>query len=134
VSAAPSRRRHLLAGAAVVFALALGACTGQTDPSDYSDGVRENWMEGCVTPAGEAEGGLSESTCGCIYTHVEENMDFSDFKSANSDRREEPTVLQGPGWDEAFEACGVRVGGGDVSDEDVTPTTVAGDATTTTAG
>lgn len=141
MSAVPSRRRPLLAGAAVVFALALGACTGQTDPSDFSKGIREDFVAACVAPDGVVEEGLAESTCGCIWDHVEENVDFSDVKADNSDRREDPTVLQGPGWDEAYEACGVSVGGGDVaSGEEPSPpgdastTTVTGDATTTTAG
>lgn len=116
MSAVPTRRRrHLMAAAAVLLTLVLSACTGQRDPSDYSDGVRDNWMAGCTAPAGDEAAGLSEETCGCIYDHVEENMEWSDFAAANSDRREEPTVLEGPGWDEAYEACGVSVGGGDAT-------------------
>lgn len=133
--AVPSRRRHLIAGVVIVLSLAIAACTGQSDPSDYGDDVRKNWMEGCTAPAGVADDGLGEEKCGCIYDHVEENMDFSDFKAANSDRREEPTVLEGPGWDEAFAECGVSVAGGVDSDgEGATRTSTEAEGTTTTAG
>jgi hypothetical protein len=113
VSAVPShRRRALLAGAAVVLALVLSACTGQKDPTDYSDGVRENFVEGCVAPAEVVADGLPESTCGCIYDYFEENVEWSEFSSANSERREETSVLSGEPWDSAYESCGVSVGGG----------------------
>ncbi|MCB0978518.1 MAG: hypothetical protein KDB02_13770 [Acidimicrobiales bacterium] len=128
MSAVPSRRRRLLIGFAIVVSLALSACTGQRDPTKYSDGVRENWMEGCTAPAGDKAEGLSSKTCGCIYDHVEEKMDFSDFKDANSDRRENPTVLKGPGWDEAYKACGVGPGTGDKS----SATSESSERTTTT--
>lgn len=129
MSAVPSRRRRLLVGAVLVVSLGLSACTGQKDPTKFSDGIRDNWMEGCTMPAGDKTKGLSTSTCKCIYDHVEENMDFSDFSGANSDRRDEPTVLKGPGWDEAYKACGVGLGTGDngaSSEETKTTTTTEG--------
>ena len=132
MSAAHVSPRRLVLGT-VALSLVLSACAGQREPTKFSGSVRDNWMAGCTAPAGDKSQGLSTTTCGCIYDQVEKKMDFSDFAGANNDRREQPSVLKGPGWDEAYKACGVTVGGGYPPKETTKTTVTSGETTTTTS-
>ena len=91
-------------------------------------------MASCVAPDGNESLGLAESTCGCLYDHFEENVEFDVFADAARDRREDPTVLEGSVFDEAYSACGVAVGGGDAEDQGGATTTTEAGVTTTTEG
>lgn len=104
-------RRSAVLGAVLALGLLVG-CTGQQDPGDYSDDVRDNFVAGCDGSAftEEAEATtlvtLPTAQCECIYAGFEENIDFSDFKSANSDRRDEPTALDDPEFQAVYDQCG----------------------------
>lgn len=115
MSSSQIRRRPrsvALLGAVFVIGL-LAGCTGQKDPDGYSDSVRENFVAGCDGSAfvgaddDDAKDAISLPTpqCECIYDTIEETVDFDDFSSANSNRRDDPTPLDDPEFVAAYDAC-----------------------------
>lgn len=129
-------RRVAILGAVVAVGL-LAGCTGQRDPSGYSDSVRENFIAGCDGSAfvgaddDDAKDAISLPTpqCECIYDTIEETIDFDDFSSANSNRRDDPTPLDDPEFVAAYDACGPD---GPIEGKAPTTTSTETDATTST--
>lgn len=143
MSAALIRRRFVPAFAAAVLSVVLlSSCTGQRDPSSWSDSIKDEFVAGCdgSAAASESDPAIAKelkanaqptAVCRCVINKLADTMDFSEFKSANSDRRDEPasarSALTGKKYDAAYSAC-------EATDETAdTTTTSSGDATTTTA-
>lgn len=145
--AVSNRRRlvpALMAGVAAVLLLA--GCTGQRDPDSWGDSTKRAFVEGCDGTAAEdepvesirtdlEEAALPTEVCQCIVDHLEDNMEFSEFKDANSKRRDETderTPLTGGGFDDAYAACVPdREGGTGATDTPGDDTTTPVDDTTT---
>lgn len=103
----------------VASLLILAGCVGQRDPDSWNDKTKEAFVEACDGSAAKREpvedmaddleaAALPTEQCTCIIDHLEENMEFSEFKEANSKRRDETderTPLTGGGFDEAYAAC-----------------------------
>src|SRR5699024_6963203 len=112
-----TRRRRLASSLLVSFAslLLLAGCVGQRDPDSWGDSTKESFVEACDGTAAKDEpvdeirsdledAALPTEDCECIVDHLEENMEFSEFKDANSKRREDEdgaAPLTGGGFDEA---------------------------------
>ena len=136
----------VLSLAAVV---ALSSCTGQKDPTSYSDGVKKNFIEGCTTglsPTGVAatdpEAKTNRATCECLIGKFSAPADsggvpFKEFASAQSKIRSDPgkypvaKVL--PKYAEFVKACQPR-DVGPVAPSTSAPVTTAPASTTSTAG
>lgn len=98
-------RRHRLAAPLLVAVVALGllgGCTGQRDPSSYTDAVEENFLDGCIGTSEDdaADGAVAEGAnvwgraeCQCAYDAIKKDIPFSEFKQVNSDQIEEPGPL-----------------------------------------
>ena len=81
-----------------VFALLLLAgCTGQRDPGNYGDGVRDEFIKGCIgdildpgvsKDSDRAPSTASRDECAYVYEQIEKKVDFDDFRSANTKLRE----------------------------------------------
>ncbi len=106
--AAPRGRTGARGLAALVLALfalvALSACTGQRDPTSYSDSVKENFVEGCrrgLSPTGVAatdpEAAASKRSCECLIGKLSADADkggvpFKQFAAAQSKIRDDPAA------------------------------------------
>lgn len=150
--AVPNRRRASVLAAVFLSLVVLAGCTGQRDPDSWSDGIKTEFVETCDGTAAATEKNQAVKAellknkqpterCQCVIDHLEKNMDFSDFKSANNDRRDakasDQKALNEPAFKKAYDAC--PVGGKNSKPEKQTTTTVAKtttttEATTTTAG
>ena len=114
----PSTRshRHLVASVVLTLGLLTG-CMGQQDASDYGDDVRRDFIAGCDgsafadEPEREAlqEGSLPTEECAAAYECIEKNVPFADFRSVNSDLRDEPGPMD-PLIMEALADCGIDTG------------------------
>lgn len=118
---AATNRRRLVPALAAAFAvvLMLTGCVGQRDPDKWTDSTKEAFVEACDGTAAKDEPveeirtdleAIAQPTevCECVIDHLEENMEFSEFKAANSKRRDETddrSALVGDGFDEAYAAC-----------------------------
>jgi len=120
-------RRWALVASALLALVALSACTGQRDPTHYSDGVKKNFVEGCragLSPTGVAatdpEAKASQATCECLITKLSAPADsggvpFKEFADAQSKIRSDPgkypisKVL--PKYAEFTKACATKVSG-----------------------
>lgn len=147
MSAAITRRRLAPALFAPLVALVvLAGCTGQQDPDKWSDGIKDNFVEACDGTAAADEpveaiaadlkaNALPTEQCRCIIDELADAMDFSDFKAANSKRREETgderTPLADAPFQKAYATC---VPGFEGSSGEPSGDTSDGDATTTTTG
>lgn len=95
----------------------LTGCMGQRDASEYNDDVRADFIAGCDgsafadEPEREAleEGSLDTETCTEAYDCIEENVPFDDFKSVNSNLREDPGPMD-PLIMNALDDCGIDTG------------------------
>ncbi|MEO6989274.1 MAG: hypothetical protein ABI239_11575 [Aquihabitans sp.] len=139
-------RRLAVLGAVVALGLLVG-CTGQRDPGGYGDSVRKNFVAGCdgsafadfdpdSADAKEMKGqALPTPQCECIYDYMEENVDFDDFSKANSERRDDPSALDDPVFEEALDraTCGPD-GAMEGKTDKKTETTESTEKTTTTEG
>ena len=133
------RPRHVaILGAVLALGLLVG-CTGQRDPGDYSKSVRKNFIAGCDASAFADDDNAAEmkakalptKQCECIYDYFEENVDFDDFSSANSDRRDDPSALDDPEFTKAYDRCGPD---GAIAKGEETPTTKGDGESTPTTG
>lgn len=141
----PSRRPLLLMAFAALFLLS--ACVGQRDPSSWGDSTKRNFVAACDGSAAENEpieeirddllmAAQPTEVCQCIIDELSNEdgphfMEFSDFKDANSKRRDgedERSPLVGEGFDEVYAACQADPAGSD--DDPSTGSTEAEQSTT----
>ncbi len=94
------RRVGALLSILVLLVTTSAACTGRMDPTSYGDGVREDFVEGCVAGLAPTDGTEDRKAdenadlCGCIYDEMsdkETGIPFDDFKDAQSAIRKDPT-------------------------------------------
>lgn len=83
-----TRRRALVA----VLAAGLAGCVGQGTPNEYSNSVREDFVNGCVEGAGQGSGD-PQQVCQCTYRALEADVPFDRFKDVNEDLTEDPGPL-----------------------------------------
>lgn len=68
-----------------LLALAMLVSCSHT-PTSYGEGVRKDFVKGCVSPAPGAKG-KSPSVCDCVYRKFEKNVPFKDFKKLEDELR-----------------------------------------------
>ena len=105
---ATSPRRHrlavLLAGSVLSLGL-LAGCAGQKTPSSYTDGVEEDFMNGCQDIA--KQDGVIDSPkdyCQCAWKAIKADVPFKEFKAINSDLTENNGPLP-ESFTKAFADC-----------------------------
>lgn len=130
---APRARRAAprLAALALV-AVVLAGCTGQKEPTSYTDSVKKDFTSGCWTTlisdkhpkdvvfeptddrekreakaikgGTDAEVTAAKDYCSCAYKKIEKDVPFGDFRKINEDLRTE----QGPlpeSFQKAYASC-----------------------------
>lgn len=145
----PTRRPLLLMAFAALLLLA--ACTGQRDPSSWGDSTKRNFVAACDGSAAADEpveeiredllaAAQPTEVCQCVIDELSDEggphfMEFSDFKAANSKRRDEvgeSSPLTGAGFDEVYAACRPGSDAGDGGDSS-TDSSDADDSTSSDA-
>ena len=132
MSSSALRRAAASAAAVVVAVVVLAGCSGQREPTSYTDGVKTDFTSGCWTVlvgdahpkditfeptdnreareakatkfGSEAEISAAKDYCGCVIKKITKDVKFSEFKQVNDDLREDNGPLP-ESFQKAYSSC-----------------------------
>lgn len=112
---ARSNRRPRVVALALGSVLALGVltgCSGQRDPSSYTEGVQDQFVSGCTDQGSqdkdaglEASGNFwTKSECQCAIDKIVKDVPFGTFKDINNTQINKPAPLP-DSFTKVFASC-----------------------------